>query len=492
MSERPVSERSRLPTADDAVLMGLAAEAAKIRVDLDPHLPAGFAAGALAAGIKPSGRPDLAVVSVTTAGPAAAAAAFTQNLVQAAPVRLSREHLAATVSREPVSCTGGASADSPGAAPPGASRAAPPEVGRTTPAAAPGAEHRLPHGRARAVLVTSGCANAATGPAGDADQEAIARQLAETVGCSPEETLLASTGLIGTRLPVERVAAGIAALVPGGLAAEDASLAGVARAMMTTDRRLKAASVRLDLPEGSTLRPVWVSGVVKGVGMLHPGMATMIALLLTDATVAPATLAALLRPAVALSFDQLTVDGDTSTNDTVFALASGAAGTDCVAADSPAAARLGAALAAVCRSLARQQAADGEGATCLITCRVAGAADLADARAVSRAVVGSSLLKAAVHGRDPNWGRVAAAAGAARRPDGSAVALAVESLRIALCGSPVFAGAPLAFDAAAVSAQMAAPEVTIDLDLGLGGAAAEAWGCDLTEAYVRENAEYST
>jgi glutamate N-acetyltransferase/amino-acid N-acetyltransferase len=320
----------------------------------------------------------------------------------------------------------------------------------------------------------------------------IARRLAETLGCNPEETLVASTGLIGTRLPVDRVAAGIAALVPGGLAADDTGLAAVARAMMTTDRRLKAASVRLELPAGSTLRPVRVSGVVKGVGMLHPGMATMIALLLTDATVAPATLATLLRPAVALSFDQVTVDGDTSTNDTVFALASGAAGTDPVLADSPGAARLGAALAAVCRSLARQQAADGEGATCLITCRVAGAANLADARAVSRAVVGSSLLKAAVHGRDPNWGRVAAAAGAARRPDGSAVALAVESLRIALCGTPVFAGAPLGFDAAAVSAAMAAPEVTIDLDLGLGGAAAEAWGCDLTEAYVRENAEYAT
>ncbi len=349
-----------------------------------------------------------------------------------------------------------------------------------------------PHGRARAVVVTAGCANAATGPAGDEDQAEIARMLAEALGCPPEETLLASTGLIGTRLPVARVAAGIAALVPGSLAADDGALEAVATAMMTTDTRLKSASAVLELPAGGARRLATVTGVVKGVGMIHPGMATMIALVLTDALVAPATLASMLRPAVALSFDQLTVDGDVSTNDTVFALASGAAGTDQVEAGTADADALAAAIAAVCRSLARQQAADGEGATCLITCRVTGAERLADARAISRAVVGSNLLKAAVHGRDPNWGRAAAAAGGARRPDGTAVALSVPSLRISVCGTPVFSGEPLPFDAAAVRAAMAAPEVTIDLDLGLGTAAAEAWGCDLTEAYVRENAEYST
>ena len=433
----------------------LASAAGALPVEQHPRLPLGFAAGAIAAGIKPSGRPDLAVVTVTTPDPASAAATFTRNLVQAAPVRLSRAHL---------EMTGGGS------------------NGAGLP----------PHGRARTVLVTAGCANAATGPAGDADQAEIATLLAGAIGCRVEETLMASTGLIGTRLPVSRVASGIDALVPAGLGAGDAALEAVGTAMMTTDHALKSATVTVELSAGAARRQARVTGVVKGVGMIHPGMATMIALVLTDARVAPDTLASMLRPAVALGFDQLTVDGDTSTNDTVFALASGASGTDEVEAGTDDARGLAAAIAAVCRSLARQQAADGEGATCLITCRVSGAERLGDARAISRAVVGSSLLKAAVHGRDPNWGRVAAAAGGAHRADGSTVSLSVPSLRIALCGTPVFDGAPLAFDAAAVRAAMAVPEVTIDVDLGLGSAAAEAWGCDLTEAYVRENSEYST
>ncbi len=448
------SEWQAAVAAQDAALERLAEAAARIDVDEAPRLPGGFAAGALAAGIKPSGRPDLSVVLVTTPEPASAAGTFTSNRVQAAPVRLSRAHLAAT---------GGAPADG-----------------------------LPPHGTARAVVVTAGSANAATGPDGDADQLAIAGFLASAAGCAAEQTLHASTGLIGTRLPVERVAAGIASLVPAGLSATDTALAAVGRAMMTTDTRLKAASAVVALPAPGGMRQVRVSGVVKGVGMIHPGMATMIALVLTDATVAPGTLAALLRPAVALTFDQLSVDGDMSTNDTVLALASGAAGADPVEPGTPVAAELGAAIAAVCRSLARQQAADGEGATCRITCRVSGAVDLADARAVSRAVVRSSLVKAAVHGRDPNWGRIAAAAGSARRPDGSPVSVDPESLRITLAGTPVFAGAPLAFDAPSVSAAMAAPDVVVEVDLGMGRATGEAWGCDLTEAYVRENAEYAT
>ncbi|MGH2408291.1 MAG: bifunctional ornithine acetyltransferase/N-acetylglutamate synthase, partial [Candidatus Limnocylindrales bacterium] len=158
----------------------------------------------------------------------------------------------------------------------------------------------------------------------------------------------------------------------------------------------------------------------------------------------------------------------------------------------PEARLLGAAIGAVCRSLARQQAADGEGATSLITCRVDGAADLVDARAVSRAVVRSNLVKAAVHGHDPNWGRVAGAAGAALRPDGTPVTLQVAALRIAIAGHDVFAGMPLPFDAGGVSAAMAGPELLIELDLGQGRASAEAFGCDLSEAYVLENSAYST
>ena len=218
----------------------------------------------------------------------------------------------------------------------------------------------------------------------------------------------------------------------------------------------------------------------------------MIAVVLTDAAADPALLQALLREASAATFEQTSVDGDTSTNDTVVVLASGASDAEPPRPGSSEAAQLGDALTAVCRSLARQQAADGEGATTLITCSVTGATDLTDARAVARAVVSSNLLKAAVHGRDPNWGRVAAAAGAALRPDGSAVDLDPATLTIGLAGSAVFSGLPLPFDASAVSAAMAAPELLIEVDLGRGGASAEAFGCDLTEAYVLENSAYST
>jgi glutamate N-acetyltransferase/amino-acid N-acetyltransferase len=408
-------------------------------------LPAGFRAGGLAAGIKASGRPDLGLVVVKGHEPASAAAVFTANLVQAAPVRLSREHLART------------------------------------------------GGRARAMVVTSGCANAATGPEGDRDQAAIAASLASALGVEVEETLAASTGLIGTRLPVDRVEAGLERIVGDGLADDDAGWSAFSDAILTTDSRRKVATTTIALPaDDLSLRLVRVSGVAKGVGMIHPRMATMIAVILTDAAADADLLGTLLREASVATFEQTSVDGDTSTNDTVVVLASGASDAESPRPGSPEAARLGAALTAVCRSLARQQAADGEGATTLITCAVTGAADLTDARAVSRAVVRSNLLKAAVHGRDPNWGRVAAAAGAALRPDGSAVDLDPATLTIGLAGSAVFSGLPLPFDAAAVSAAMDAPELLIEVDLGRGMASAEAFGCDLTEAYVLENSAYST
>ncbi|HEV8516045.1 MAG TPA: bifunctional glutamate N-acetyltransferase/amino-acid acetyltransferase ArgJ [Candidatus Limnocylindrales bacterium] len=414
-------------------------------------MPAGYVSGGLACGIKESGRPDLAVVATTTEEPAAAAATFTRNRMAAAPVRLARAHLAATGD--------------------GARSA----------------------GRARAVIVTSGCANAATGPDGEADQAEVARMLADRFGCPEIETLVASTGLIGTRLPLARVRAGLERLVPGELSAEVEGLEAAARAIQTTDSRLKAAGATLALPDvDGVARSVTVAGISKGVGMIHPRMATMIAIVLTDATAAPPVLADLLLPAVAATFNQLTVDGDTSTNDTVFFLANGAAGAREVAPGSREAGLLGDALSAVCRSLARQQAADGEGATALLTCRVTGARDVEDARAVARAVVGSSLFKAAVHGRDPNWGRVAAAAGAASRRDGEPVALAQERLSIGLCGTPVFLAAPLSFDREAVRSAMEGAEVLVELDLGQGEGAAEAFGCDLSEEYVRENSEYST
>jgi glutamate N-acetyltransferase / amino-acid N-acetyltransferase len=396
-------------------------------VEQAPRMPAGFRAGAVRAGIKESGRPDLGVLA-TTNGPASVAAVFTTNRLAAAPVRLSRQHLAAN------------------------------------------------GGHAVAVISTSGCANAATGAAGARDQARLVEGAAATLGQPPEQVLAISTGLIGTRLPVERLRAPLEGLIAGGLANTDAGLAALAEQMCTTDTRRKAATVRLG---GAT-----VTGVSKGVGMIHPQMATMLALILTDAVADPAQLQAALDSAVGRTWNQLTVDGDTSTNDTVFLMASGSAGV----AGGPA---LAPAVEAVARSLARQQAADGEGATTLITCQVSGATNDAAARAVARAVVASSLVKTAVHGRDPNWGRIAAAAGNARC-DGVPVEVEEGRLSIGIASVPVFAGRPLDFDAAALAARMDAAELLIRVDLGLGDGVGEAFGCDLTERYVIENSAYST
>lgn len=445
---------------------------------LDPNLPpveelarmpAGFLGGAVAAGIKASGRMDLGVLA-TTGQAASVAATFTRNQLPAAPVRLNRAHLSSSF----------------------------PEGGGS-------------FGHVRAVLSTSGCANAATGPDGERDQAQLAAALATAVGTRPELTLAISTGLIGTRLPVATLRGPLAALIASGLSPADAGLAALAEQMCTTDSRAKAATVRIDLrDEQGRSTKATVSGVSKGVGMIHPRMATMLALILTDARVDPQTLHQLLRPAVARTWNQLTVDGDTSTNDTVLLLASGAAGGAVSGAQSPAGHQLAAAIEAVARSLARQQAADGEGAGSLITCQVHGATDDAEARAVARSVVASSLVKTAVHGHDPNWGRIVAACGNARLPDaevleaaglapaeaaaraGQPVPVDEGALRIAICAVPVFAGQPVPFDGPALAAAMAAPEVLVRLDLGSGSGTGEAFGCDLSEEYVVENSAYST
>jgi glutamate N-acetyltransferase/amino-acid N-acetyltransferase len=431
----------------------------------------GFRAGGLAAGIKASGRPDLAVI-VTTHGPAAAAAVFTPNSFAAAPVRLSRAHLAAT------------SGDARGG-----------------------------FGWAEAIISTSGSANAATGPAGDADQLEVARLLAGVTGAALERTLHLSTGIIGTRLPLDRVASGLATLVPS-LSGDDEGWRAAGVALCTTDSVAKSATTTLALPGvGGRAVTVTVSGIAKGVGMIHPQMATMLSIILTDGAAAPETLWGLLRPAAARTWNQLSVDGDTSTNDTVFVLASGVSGATAVEPGTPAAATLGAAIEAVARDLARQQAADGEGATTLMTASVTGARDDAEARAVARSIVSSSLVKAAAHGRDPNWGRIAGAAGNARLAVGSVLeaagidpveaatragtpaAVDPSTLRISIAGHLVFDGSlggPVAFDRPAARAAMNGPELLIALHLGLGSGSGEAFGCDLTETYVIENSEYTT
>jgi len=480
MTEQPITAAGATPpgesadTAADTLLAPL--PSALPPVERRAVMPPGFAAGATTAGIKASGRPDLALVQATSS-PAAAAAVFTTNQVVAAPVEASRANLAIT-------------------RPDGRGR---------------GGDH---YGRAQAIVATSGCANAATGLAGLADQVAIAHAVATQLHLDPTSVLSLSTGVIGTRLPVAAVAAGIATLAGRGLAADDAALAEVAEALRTTDSVAKAATTRVELPgrDGGPI-PVTVAGVAKGVGMIHPRMATMLAVLLTDAVVSPATLHGLLRDATVRTWNQLSVDGDTSTNDTVFLLASGASAAGPVQPGTPEAATLGAAIESVARDIARQQAADGEGATTLVTCQVSGARDDVDARAVARAVISSNLVKAAVHGRDPNWGRIAGAAGnarlgevrllemaglapeAARRRAGALAFVDPDGMRIAIAGHLVYdgpAGGPVAFERAVVRTAMDAPDVLVRLDLGLGEGTGEAFGCDLTEQYVIENAEYTT
>jgi glutamate N-acetyltransferase / amino-acid N-acetyltransferase len=443
----PVDPSSRLPEVEWAA-----------------RLPKGFRAGTATAGVKASGRPDLSVVLVE-GGDGAVAATFTPNRFASAPVLLAREHLADSGGR---------------------------------------------YGRTAALLSVSGCANAATGDGGLADQRRLAEVLASTIGTQAQRTLAVATGMIGPRYPMDKLEPALARLAGGPLGTDDASFEAVAEALRTTDSKVKWATVRLELPaaDGSAV-PVTVSGIAKGVGMIHPRMATMLAYVLTDAAVEPAALSALLRPIVARTWDQLTVDGDTSTSDTVYLVASGGSGATVAPSDAGWGA-FAAAVEAVCRSLARQQAADGEGATSLITCVVTGARDDAEARAAARAVVSSSLFKAAVHGRDPNWGRVADALGNAQLADaavlgaaglpaeeaarrgGTRLDLDPDRVRISIAGTEVFDGLPLPFDKGVVSRAMDAPEIMVRVDLGAGEGVGEAFGCDLTEAYVRENSEYST
>ena len=459
-----------MPPAPDPLIEPLPAD--RPAVERAARLPAGFVAAGTTAGLKASGRPDFALI-VAQDGPVPAAAVFTPNRFAAAPVRRSRANLQAT----------GGTADAAGFA--------------------------------RAIVATSGSANAATGPGGDADQATIGEAVAASLGCAPTEVLHLATGVIGTRLPLDRVQAEIARVAAGGLAATDDAFASAAVSLRTTDSTTKMATAVVPSPAatGRGTVEVTVGGIAKGVGMIHPRMATLLSIVLTDATASPATLRQLLRAAAARTWDQLSVDGDTSTNDTVLVLASGRAGAASADTDPAARAALAAAIEAVARDLARQQARDGEGATSMITCQVSGAADDADARAIARAVISSALVKAAIHGRDANWGRIAGAAGnamvaeaaileAAGLSRAEAAARAAQParvdpalLRIAIAGLVAYdgaAGGPTGIDKTAAREAMATEDVLVRLDLGLGTGAGEAFGCPLTEGYVRENSEYTS
>jgi glutamate N-acetyltransferase/amino-acid N-acetyltransferase len=386
--------------------------------------PGGFLAGAVSAGIKysPGKRLDLGIL--LSKKPCIAAGVFTTNKVKAAPVLLSRE--------------------------------------------------RLQKGKASAVVMNSGCANACTGKQGKADAVEMTELAARHVGAASKDVLVASTGIIGTMLPMERIRAALPKIV---LSVEGGH--NLARAIMTTDRVTKEVAIKAD---GFT-----IGGMLKGAGMIHPDMATMLCFLTTDAAVEADLLRQALKKAVAVSFNMLSVDGDNSTNDTVVIMANGTAGGKAITKSSDRARVFQQALNKVCIYLVREAARDGEGATKLIEVKVSGALNLKDARLAAKTIISSSLVKTAVHGSDPNWGRVLAAAGR------SGAALEEEKTELYIGDTCVVkGGSPLAFDKKSVVKHLDGKEVNINLNLHLGRAEATAWGCDLSEEYVKINAEYTT
>jgi len=397
----------------------------------DFTLAAGFRATAVSCGLKANDTLDLALIAA--AGPCSAAGVFTTNHVKAAPVLYDQAVLAAN----PVGI--------------------------------------------RAVIANAGCANACTGARGMADAREMAALTAAALGCAAAEVLVLSTGVIGRHLDMQKLADGIAAV---SSPEAHVGAAYAARAIMTTDTRPKVAGRDL-MVDGV---PIAVRGFAKGAGMIHPNMATMLAIITTDAVVAPALLQSMLQAATARSFNRISVDGDMSTNDTLLLLASGAAGIEIAEADLPAFQQ---ALNETCVALAKQIVADGEGATRLVEINVRGALDEGQAHLVADSIARSSLVKTAIHGGDPNWGRILAAAGACGAliaPDRLALALGpiAEPLMV------VAAGLPTAYDERAAAAMLHADPVAIHLDLGLGDAQATVWTCDLSAEYVAINAHYTT
>ncbi len=389
--------------------------------------PQGYLAAGIPAGIKEKGL-DLAVLF--SSQPASAAAVFTQNRVQAAPVVLSKRHL------------------------------------------------KLSKGRMSAVLINSGCANACTGDRGLKDSQISARCLASHLNIDPCRVFVASTGVIGRFLPIPKVVKGISAAVSalnskGGTAA--------ARAIMTTDTCEKIFAV-----EGRIAgKAVRIGGIAKGAGMIHPQMATMLAAITTDAHVPPAILARLLRRAADTTFNCLTVDGDTSTNDAVVVLANGASGAAVSDARSKAFFEKG--LAMVCEELSKSIARDGEGATKFVEVLVRGAASFGAARDVAKAIARSSLVKTALYGQEFNWGRILCAVGY------SGVPFDPDRIKLSLNGIPVFRnGSPISATQIRAEKAMKSREIQIEVDLAGGRALARVWTCDLSHEYVNINANYIT
>ena len=386
----------------------------------------GFVAGGIRAGIKESGEPDLALVYSNV--PCSTAGTFTTNAIRASSVDW--------------------------------------------------CESRLPSRSIHAVLCNSGCANACTGKRGAKDNEKMASLAASELAVSPDAVLVASTGVIGHFLPMEKIAAVISSL-HASCTAEGAI--AFAHAIRTTDLVKKEAAV--EVLDGKMRYTI--GGCTKGSGMICPNMATMLAFITSDVIISPARLNTIVKRVVDRTFNNVTVDGDTSTNDMVIVLANGESGVK--ASDREELEGFEAGLYAVCNDLCMQIAADGEGATKRVEIRVQGGATEKEAKKAARAVANSNLLKCALFGNDPNWGRIACAVGY------SNARFSDRTMTVKLCGIPVFKNLqPLMFDENKVHAALRGKVVTIDINLGIGNATAIAHTCDFSYDYVKINAEYRT
>jgi len=348
-------------------------------------------------------------------------------------------------------------------------------------------ERRLRGGRAQAVVVCAGNANACTGPEGVADAEAMVAEAARCLRLDPQHVAVASTGVIGVRLPLERVLSGIA--TAAAQMGKNGALA--AQAILTTDRRSKELAVRYQsgAPQGAGL--ITLAGIAKGAGMIAPNMATMLCFLFTDAALSEESLAMCLRSAVELSFNSITVEGDTSTNDFVLLLANGLSqgrqGSATPVEGDDYLQQFCTALRYVCIQLAKMIVRDAEAATKFIELEVRGAANAREAKQVGLTIANSPLFKSACYGSDPNWGRIAAALGR------SGVQFDPEAVSLALNRVTVFrGGAPVPFDREALHASLQASEILVTIDLGCGPAARKIWTSDLTPGYIEYNAAYST
>lgn len=392
--------------------------------------PQGFTAAGVHAGIKKNGKTDIGMIYSKV--PAAGAAMYTTNKMAAAPVIVSRQ-----------------------------------------------ASDR---GKIRAIVVNSGCANACTGDQGLKDAKTMAHEAAKALNLDDCEVLVASTGVIGVSLPMNKIKSGIA---QAAAALSETGHEQALAAIMTTDTFPKACAYEFNLG-GKTCK---IAGIAKGAGMIHPNMATMLCFITTDAAIAPEVLKQALNQAAELSFNMISVDGDTSTNDMVAVLANGQAGNALIdSAGSQTYQEFYTALRAVCTELAQLIVRDGEGATKFLEINVTGAVSFADAKLAAMAIAKSPLVKTAFFGQDPNWGRILCAvgySGAATQPDKTS--LTIGDLTIVVNGQ----GA-VGFDTAKLKEVMAAKDIAITVDLGLGETSATVWTCDFSYEYVKINGEYTT